>query len=688
MEKKIEYLMTAENSFYWKNIVSLFKRDDIPFRGWGRKRSGRFALLCARIFHRDFLLYEDGFIRSIGLGVDGSPSFSVAEDDLGIYYDATKPSRLEVILNSYQFTDDSALMDQAERAIALIKKHRISKYNSAEDMDDVLCEKYRLGDNDVKKVLVVMQTTGDASLKYGMTEQFTTLEMIEAAIKENAGAALYLKIHPDVLSGKKKSDISVDKVNEKCIVIDDDVNPLSLLHYFDKIYTKTSQMGFEALLLGKECVCFGMPFYAGWGITDDRVTCERRSRRLKTEEIFAAAYILYTKYFNPYSQRGSDIFDTIETIVKYRERDKKINVETLCFGFSHWKHNYIMPFFKNIRTVNFVNPISSDNVLSLALKKGLDKNSTIYIWGRKELDKLERYAKDNGIDVCRVEDGFIRSVGLGSDLTQPYSLVIDSRGIYFDPTRESDLEHLLNNHHFSEGELLRAKQIRHQIIEEKLSKYNIYNNVSIEAPEGRRVLLVPGQVEDDASIKYGAPGMSNLKLLQEARSSAPEAYIIYKPHPDVLAGNRIGLVAESDALLHCDSIVKEVGLDSVLAICDEVHTMTSLVGFEAIMRGIEVHTYGLPFYAGWGLSVDKYRCDRRKRRLELDELVAAALLLYPRYIDPLTKELCEPETTLKGLKQIQSKMSTSVLYRKRVEWYSRISRKVQRLIRQFRRNQV
>ena len=673
-------LLAIKSSFYWQNFVSLFQKGDTPFRGWGRKRSGRLAVKLAQWFHRDYILLEDGFIRSIGLGNDGSLSFSVVEDDIGIYYDATRPSRLEDILSSYDFDNDRDLMIQSRRAIELIENYHISKYNYAPDMDTGLEMKYSLGNNS-KKVLVVAQTAADASLRFGLAEQFSTNEMLRLAKEENPDADVYLKVHPDVLSGGKSSDIDIDMARDRCQVIDDDVNSISLLKYFDKVYTKTSQMGFEALLLGKECVCFGMPFYAGWGITDDKAACERRSRRLKSEEIFAAAYILYTKYFNPYSQRVSDIFDAIETIAKYRERDKKINAGVFCFGFSHWKHIYMMPFFKNIRTVNFVNPISSDNVLSLALKKGLDKNSVIYIWGRKEFDELEEYAKYNDIDVYRVEDGFIRSIGLGSDLTQPYSLVIDSRGIYFDPTQESDLEHLLNNHHFSREELLRAKQIRYQVIEEKLSKYNIYDNVSIVAPEGRRVLLVPGQVEDDASVKYGAPEMSNLKLLQEARKGAPEAYILYKPHPDVLVGNRVGLVADSDALLYCDSIVKEVGLDSVLAICDEVHTMTSLVGFEAIMRGIEVHTYGLPFYAGWGLSVDRCKCSRRKRRLELDELAAAALLLYPRYIDPLTKELCEPEVTLAGLKLIRDKITSSIFYQKRIEWHSRISRKIQWLIR-------
>jgi len=62
---------------------------------------------------------------------------------------------------------------------------------------------------------------------------------------------------------------------EGCIIIEENVNPISLLKHFTKVYTKTSGMGFEALLCGCECVCFGMPFYAGWGVTTDKSECKR-----------------------------------------------------------------------------------------------------------------------------------------------------------------------------------------------------------------------------------------------------------------------------------------------------------------------------------------------------------------------------------------------------------------------------
>ena len=293
--------------YYVKNLFQIAINKN--FRGWGRKKTGRFAVWCHKKFGGTLTLLEDGFIRSLDLGVNGSPSFSIVEDDIGIYYDATAPSRLENLLNTYDFTSDVQLMQDAKRAMKLIVKHNISKYNNSKNVS----KEYFQNDAE-KKVLVIAQTAGDASLKYGMLDDYTTDDIIKFAIDENPEAKVYIKIHPDVLSGKKKSDIDINAVKQKCIIIEENFNPISLLKHFNKVYTKTSQMGFEALLVGCECVCFGMPFYAGWGVTTDKSECKRRKVKRSVEEIFAAAYILYTRYYNPYTKKESDIFDTIETI--------------------------------------------------------------------------------------------------------------------------------------------------------------------------------------------------------------------------------------------------------------------------------------------------------------------------------------------------------------------------------------
>ena len=661
--------------FYINNIYKIFLKKN--FKGWGRKRTGQFALWCYKTFGEKLTLLEDGFIRSIGLGVENSPSFSIVEDDVGIYYDATTPSRLENLLNTYNFEDDIELMQTSKDAIALMIEHHISKYNHAPDID----ENYFPSDGK-KRILIVAQTLGDMSLKYGLAEHFCTDELIQSAYAENPEAHLYLKVHPDVLSGKKSSDINIEKAKLTCKVICDDVNPISLLKCVDKVYTKTSQMGFEALLLSKECVCFGMPFYAGWGVTQDKLTCKRRVVKRSVEEIFAAAYILYAKYVDPYEQKPSDIISVIHKIVKIKE--KQLYKKAFFFGFSRWKHGFIEPFFteEKFSKMVFINPLFSKNYLQKALDKGMNKQSLIYIWGKKAFPQIEAYAKENAIAIARVEDGFIRSVGLGSDLTRPYSLVVDKQGIYFDATCKSDLEVLLSTQVFTPKLLKRAKKVKEYLVEKKLSKYNLYAHTILSIPKERTIICVPGQVEDDASIRYGANGMTNTQLLQAVRKNNPHAYIIYKPHPDVLSKNRVGHIKSEDALIYCDQVVEKVGIDSVLEVCHEVHTMTSLVGFEALMRGKKVVTYGMPFYAGWGLSEDTVHCERRTRKLTLDELIAGVLLLYPRYIHPATLERCEVEDFLEAFEVERERYQNSS--KRAIGMRNFIARKSQALLRLIR----
>ena len=613
------------------------------FYGWGRKRSGFKAVKLAKKHKSKFVLLEDGFIRSLGLGINSSPSFSLVSDDLGIYYDATQASKLEKILNEYEFKSDKALLDRAKDAIKLIKRYEISKYNDTIALPEDFFKAKE------KRVLIITQSANDASLKYGLSQDFSTLKMIKDALKENA--QIYLKIHPDVLTGKKKSDFKMSDLPKNIKIIDKNYNPIALLKHFDKVYTKTSGMGFEALLCGCECVCYGMPFYAGWGLTQDKIQCLRRVQKRTVEEVFAAAYLLYTSYFNPYLAQKSDIFDTINTIYKYKKIEQ-VNSNGLFFlGFSLWKRHFVKPFF---RAKN--NEITFLNSPQQLLKFKLNKNDKIFIWGNRfsKKDIYEFVSKDIG--VFFVEDGFVRSVALGSDLTRAYSLVVDSKTPFINPNEASDLEELLQNHHFDENLLQRAKKLIHTLVENKISKYNNakHSQLNLKNSKGQRVILVAAQVEDDASMILGGFNLSTKELIEWVRRENKDAYILFKPHPDVLSGNRKGLKDEKVILEFCDEVLKEdISIHSCLEAVDEVHTITSTVGFEAILRRKKVVVYGMPFYAGWGLSLDKRVCERRNRKLCLEELVAGTLILYPRYISIKGKNLCEIELCLDTILYLQ-----------------------------------
>jgi len=227
-------------------------------------------------------------------------------DKTGIYYDASQPSYLEELLSkggNDKFT--STLLVEARQAIEFILKHQISKYNGAAAMPTGVISARR------ENVLIVDQVKGDASLTHGAT-YFSLESMITAARDENPNATIHVKLHPETIHGFRKGLFSDYKKDPSLQFITEDYNPLSVLEPMDKVYVASSQLGFEALMAGKEVMCFGLPFYAGWELTDDRCTCSRRNKKRSVEEVFAAAYILYSRYVNPNSGMRCGVLEALE----------------------------------------------------------------------------------------------------------------------------------------------------------------------------------------------------------------------------------------------------------------------------------------------------------------------------------------------------------------------------------------
>ncbi|BEU04041.1 hypothetical protein OAG1_28410 [Agarivorans sp. OAG1] len=315
-----------------------------------------------------------------------------------------------------------------------------------------------------------------------------------------------------------------------------------------------------------------------------------------------------------------------------------------CVGFSLWKRSFVYKYVRD--RANCVRFIRCASLLT-----NLEPTDAILVWGRKS--DLFVDSTFNGVDVLRMEDGFLRSVGLGSNLRRPNSLVIDEQGIYYDPTKPSKLETLLSTHCFSEQEIARSRALIETIRRSKLSKYNVGQTGEVDfrkIAKGKVLILIPGQVEDDASVTLGCVNVkTNTQLIQSVKTSHPDAFIIYKPHPDVLCGNRKGGVAEATLSKYCDLVVTDIDVISCINAVDELHTMTSLSGFEALLHKKKVTCYGLPFYAGWGLTKDIIKHPYRNRILSLYELVFASLVLYPSYYHWKKDQLTTPELTIDSL---------------------------------------
>ncbi|WP_050692310.1 capsular polysaccharide biosynthesis protein, partial [Bordetella pertussis] len=593
--------------------------------GWGARPSAAPARRRARSLGVPYIALEDGFLRSFGTGRH-FPPLSLVVDRLGIYYDATRESELECLLASSRTLLDG-IEDAVPEAMELVRERRLSKYNQGCFLATGVPADGR------RRVLVVDQTEGDMSVTLGCAEAATFEAMLAAARAESPGALICVKTHPEVAAGDKSGYLSRVTDDADTVALRHDMNPLALLEQMDRVYVVSSQMGFEALMLDKPVTCFGMPWYAGWGVTDDRQRCERRGRARSVEELFAGAYFHYTRYLDPVLHRRGTIFDVIDWLTRQRDMAQRLPSRVIGVGMRRWKAAALAPMLA-LKPGQAVFAADAARARDLGQAAG----DALVHWGARAPAGVAELAEQSGCAVLAVEDGFLRSVGLGSDLIRPLSLALDGRGIYFDPRQPSDLEHELNRGGFSPGELASAARIRALVVAHGITKYNVAQPQPADWPaRGREIVLVPGQVEDDASVRLGCDEVrTNLDLLAAARAAHPDAYIVYKPHPDVVSRNRRGRVALREARRHADHVESALSVVSCIQACDVVHTMTSLTGFDALLRGKRVVTYGKPFYAGWGLTEDRaadWPRDRRTRRLSLDELVAGTLLRYPLYWD-------------------------------------------------------
>lgn len=608
--------------------------------GWGHKPTAARARRIAAQRGLPYLAFEDGFLRSLKPG-DGQRPASMILDRTGIYYDARQPSDLETMLATADFTPEET--SAATRLLGLIASHRLSKYNHGREAP-LAPDAAPMGK---PLVLLIDQTLGDESVAGALADAETFRRMAEAAVEENPDATVAARLHPETVSGAKRGYLPDVAQSLGLPIIAEPLSPWSLLDRRPKVYTVSSQFGFEALLAGCDVACFGLPFYAGWGLTDDRQSSPRRGRRRSAAELAAAAFLRYCHYFDCWRRTPIDAETAVDQLAFLRRSYLGNARPVVGYRIAWWKQKAVAamcdgPAGKPVFTRN----------LGTAKALARSCNAAIAAWGIDAV-RLRPQLKEEGLAVTAVEDGFIRSVGLGAAFVTPLSLVFDASGLYYDPTGASDIETMLREDTLTADDLARAATLRGNILARRITKYN----VAAVAPDiaispGRAVVLVPGQVADDWAVLIGRPAELpinqnvNKLLLERARIANPEALVIFKPHPDVEHLGRAGAVDEADTARLADFVAHRAPIDDLIQLSERVETYSSLAGFEALLRGKSVAVHGQPFYAGWGLTEDRVHAPRRGRQRCLDELAAIALIRYPRYWDPESGLVCPPEVAL------------------------------------------
>lgn len=602
---------------------------------WGQSPTSPRGEAIAHATGNPVLRVEDAFLRSVQTGREGSPPLGLTLDQTGVHFDGRRPSDLENILAKHPL-DDTQLLNRARSGIEMLHHLHLSKYNAFEPAAEVPTAPY---------VLVIDQTRGDASVTASGGDKASFRDMLITAMVEHPGNRIVIKTHPETATGSRAGHFDESDVNERVVLNSDPVSPWALMEGAVAVYTMSSQLGFEAILAGHRPVVFGQPFYSGWGLTDDRNPVARRNRRLTRAQLFAGAMLLYPKWYDPYQDQLCDFETVARTLSSQARAWRDDRFGWTAVGMRLWKRAPLKRFFGGSKSMRFHDDFGK------AISASTADNSRLMIWAG-QADKVT--VLKSTPPLFRIEDGFLRSKGLGATLTPPMSLVLDDLGIYYDPRSESRLERLINDSpSLPEVALSRAMALRKSILTAGLSKYNLESETPMGLPVGHRI-LVPGQVEDDASIRTGCRDIcTNLHLLRATRTANPTAIIIYKPHPDVEAGLRLGEVSPEEIARYADVIANNTDPIQLLEEVNEVWTMTSLLGFEALLRDIPVTCFGMPFYAGWGLTQDKcpdLHGERRQAGITLPGLTHAALIDYPRYFDPLTGQACPPEVVVDRLR--------------------------------------
>jgi capsular polysaccharide export protein len=590
------------------------------FIGWGRRPSGVKADRLGKAYTKPVLTLEDGFLKSYAPGKD-DPAHSFVVDKGGIYFEAAGGSDLQQHIDNAVLDTDA--MQRAASAMRFIRENRLSKYNNS-PIRSLVESGLPLGK---PFVLLVDQVAGDASIAGALADDARFGQMLDHAAEHYPDAVLAVRTHP--AAGDRSLLVTAAKKRGIEIVIPGRMNPWPLLEEAAAVYTVSSQLGFEALMAGRKVHCFGVTYYSHRGLTEDHCVLRQVRKAASLEEIFHAAYIDYSRYLDLHDRRPVPLETALEQIRAVRDQRNQIEKRVYTGGLSPWKRRALDPFVTGPQG-RAIHCSSYPKAVELAQKH----SGQVALWGSGR-------AFPSDVPAIRFEDGFIRSRGLGANLALPCSLAMDGDHVYYDARGESRLERIIATHDFPEALLERAARLVETIVVRGVSKYNIGTDIVLPNVGPDKVkILIPGQVEKDASIRFGSPEVkTNKALVAAVRRLYPDAFLAYKEHPDVTTGLRSG----GDVPVNADIIVREGDIKHWIAWCDRLETMTSLAGFEALIRNKPVGVHGIPFYAGWGLTDDRLTVPRRQRRINRDMLAAAVLILYPFYIHPLSAMPCTPE---------------------------------------------
>ena len=474
-----------------------------------------------------------------------------------------------------------------------------------------------------------------------------SVAMLDAAFLENPARRIVVSA-PGSIGPSLRHSLAAARARG-AIVIDRALDPWVLLDRADRVYSAGGEIGFLALLAGIPVTAFAASYYSGWGATDDVAGVPASCVPPDGRRDFRRGLPGRDALPRPVPQCRHKFEEALAILADWRRLDEANRGIAVCVGMSFWKRRRIAEFVRSsagepqFHAIRSRAPLPRRAALRAAARR--DRGLGLASAGRA---RRSGRARGHPADPGR---GRVHPLGrAGVGLPAAGLARVRHKRHVLRPAADERPRTPAAGGGFpgaaaGAGRAARgaARHARHHEIQPRRRRQRF------DLPADRRRILVPGQVEDDLSIRFGAGAVrTNLELLARSgrRTRTPTFSTSRIPtcSPATASARSPRPKRAGSPTFSCPTARRP----SLLAVVDELHTMTSLAGFEALLRGRRVVVYGRPFYAGWGLTTDMSSFDRG-RRLSLAQLVAGTLILYPRYLDPLTRLPCGPEIIIDRL---------------------------------------
>jgi capsule polysaccharide export protein KpsC/LpsZ len=321
---------------------------------------------------------------------------------------------------------------------------------------------------------------------------------------------------------------------------------------------------------------------------------------------------------------------------------------SLLVGFSNWKFFFIEKFIKgkflfSTKKINFIN-------LFFHILFAPTKPKNIYIWGYEIGHWALLVSKIFNIKISRVEDGYLRSFYLGKEHNQANSLVIDNESLHFDKNGKSIIHELISEEIDEKITNQHAEYFIKFCKNNFITKYSAINKTHLKTIEQINNLFpaanfigVVGQKPNDKSMIYGNPkSYSNFSIFYKALKENKDSIIIFKQHPDVVDNSLTDILVKLFCIFSKRTFfIKDKFLSPIYFInrSNVIYTISSTIGFEALIHDKKTVVFGTPFYAGYGLTEDRVKIERKKKLITKEQLIYNYIYRYCKYSSNINKYL-------------------------------------------------